>query len=96
MTLPDVRTGRRRDVYLGEHGTVESHRKYAEVVKRWVDGGRVLDGTPEAGEAINDAAADLTVAKVLIGFWRAECKRYDVSPDTRKLPSNLHTIKQAI
>lgn len=35
VTLPDVHTGKRKDVYLGIHGTDKSMVRYDEVVRQW-------------------------------------------------------------
>ncbi len=43
VTLPDVVTGRRKDFFLGRHGTKESRVEYAQVLAEWEARGRRLD-----------------------------------------------------
>lgn len=44
VTLTDAIGGKRRDVYLGEYGSAPSRKAYAEVLARWEDDGRIMDG----------------------------------------------------
>jgi hypothetical protein len=47
VTLTDSETGKRRDYWLGEHGTAQSREAYHCVIAAWEAGGRRL---PEVGE----------------------------------------------
>ncbi|MBO0699618.1 MAG: site-specific integrase [Zavarzinella sp.] len=60
VTLRDP-TGRRRDVRLGPYGTAASKREYARVVAEWEERQRQLPGA---------SAGDLTVAELILYFWR--------------------------
>ena len=53
---------RLRDIYLGPHGSPESHREYARVIAEWT-------GTV-AGPAASDPRGDaLSVNELLLKFW---------------------------
>lgn len=45
--LVDVRTGKRRDYYLGDYDTDESRRAYASLILAWETAGRRLPDKPE-------------------------------------------------
>ena len=55
-----IRLGK-RDVYLGKHGTAESHAAYDLAVAEWLAGGR--------GPARPRASAGLSVSEVLQHYW---------------------------
>ena len=48
--------------YLGAYGTKASRREFDRLVSEWVVAGRPSAPTPQAGE--------LTIAELLIGYWR--------------------------
>lgn len=66
ITLADANTGRRRDVYLGDHGSPPSRRRYAEVLSEWEGAGRVVDGMSLASES---RRAD-TVTSLVVAYWQ--------------------------
>ncbi|MBX2851634.1 MAG: site-specific integrase [Phycisphaeraceae bacterium] len=43
VTLSDATTGKRRDFYLGDYGTLDAHSAYAELLARWTARGRTLE-----------------------------------------------------
>lgn len=96
VTLTDDNTGRRRDVYLGEHGTPEARAEYDRVIARWLAAGRVLDARPNDARrttAKPDTAG--TVTAVVVGYWRAE-KHAKAKPDgtlTTRLDSVQRTLR---
>ncbi|MBX2852393.1 MAG: site-specific integrase [Phycisphaeraceae bacterium] len=96
VTLTDRRTRQRRDVYLGEHGSVESHELYAKTIKAWRDQGEVVDGKPGTPQARQAQVGQYTVGVVALAYWRSIQKRYSFSDGDKNIPSNASKIKQAI
>lgn len=71
VTLYDASTGKRRDVWLGDHGTPASRARYARLLTRWEDAGRRLPGrrpplSPAAGP---------TVTEIMAAYWPAVVAR---------------------
>src|SRR5262249_37418707 len=61
--------GRPKDLYLGPHGSVESHREYARVIAEWT-------GTVAGPTRPGDGPADeLSVNELIVKFW-AHAQRY--------------------
>jgi integrase len=74
VTLTDP-TGTRKDFYLGSYGSKESKAEYARLLGEWSAAGRSI---PQAGPV----PSDLTVAEVLLRFWR-HAEGYYQDPDGR-------------
>ena len=52
VTLSDRDTGKRRDFYVGNYGTLEAHAAYAELVASWQARGRALENVkPKPAQA---------------------------------------------
>jgi len=74
VTLTDAATGKRRDYWLGEHGTPASRQRYHRVIAEWEALGRRLpppdfDG-PASSAASGACAGGLTVDEVVHRFWQ--------------------------
>lgn len=67
VTLYDVNTRRRRDVWLGEYGSPESHAKYVRTLAKWEENGHLL---PDCRPPIRPAAGP-TVTQVVAEYWSA-------------------------
>ena len=46
VTLSDAATGKRRDYWLGEHGSAESREAYHRLIAEWEANGRRLPDPP--------------------------------------------------
>lgn len=70
VTLTDADTGRRQDIYLGEHGDTQAHRRYAEVVADWrARGDRLAQPAPRE-QAIAKAPTENSVAALCLSYMR--------------------------
>lgn len=69
VTLTDARTGKRRDYWLGAHGTPESRERYHRVIAEWESLGRRL---PEPERAPTNATdpETITVGELIVRYWR--------------------------
>lgn len=70
VTLRCSATGRRRDVYLGQHDTAESRVEYGKALARWEDAGRVLDGAEVTPRVPKRAVRADSVAALVLAYWR--------------------------
>ncbi|MEM6259130.1 MAG: tyrosine-type recombinase/integrase [Planctomycetota bacterium] len=61
VTLVDSKTRKRRDVWLGKHGTPESRAKYHNIIGAWEANGRRLDDKPEAAQAVGGVSVRSTL-----------------------------------
>lgn len=69
VTLTDATSGRRKDIYLGEHGTPEAHAEYARVIADWISRGRTIDAESPSRRRKRDSGPDRgTVAELCIAF----------------------------
>ena len=66
VTLTDAVTRKRRDYWLGPHGTAESRERYYRVVAEWEASGRRLPPPPDAPVCRGDQP---TVTEVIRGYW---------------------------
>jgi len=57
-----------RDIYLGPHGTKASRIEYDRQIGEWLASGRQL--------AAVDLASDLTIAELLLRYWRFAEQHY--------------------
>jgi hypothetical protein len=69
VTLTDSGTGRRRDYWLGEHGSRESREVYHQLIARWEPGGRRLpddarDTPPSKCDAVTEVMAVKHIVKM--------------------------------
>src|SRR5262249_40073171 len=55
--------GRSRDVYLGRHGSPESHREYARLIAEWAG---TVAGPVNPGEG---TAGTVSINELLVKFW---------------------------
>ena len=67
VTLRDVHSGARRDIYCGRYGDAQAMVRYAEVVHAWKDRGRVLDATPTNPRGLDEPDRG-TVAAVALAY----------------------------
>lgn len=74
VTLYDSRSRQRRDFWLGEYGAPESRSRYARLLARWEESGRLLPGCLPPRKL----AAGPTVMKIMAAYWPALVAR--VSP----------------
>ncbi|HEX3150153.1 MAG TPA: site-specific integrase [Gemmataceae bacterium] len=68
VTLTDP-SGKRKDYYLGQHGSAESKAEYARLIGEWAASGKCLPNT-------GDDPADLTVNELAARFWKYAIKYY--------------------
>jgi integrase len=78
--------GGRRDVYLGEYGSPESHAEYDRVIAEWKGNGRRLAPTPSA-------AGGLSVSELLLAYWQF-VERYYVKNGEQT--DQVARVKQAL
>lgn len=83
VTLPDQKTGRRRDHWLGRYGSPEGREKYARLIVAWETAGRRLP--PRLDQR---AGYTLTVAQLAWSFLQHMEDRYS--------PRELDGYRQAI
>lgn len=69
VTLSDALTRRRRDYWLGPHGSPESLERYHRVLAEWERLGRRLP-SPDFDAPAAIRTSDITVVEVLIEYWR--------------------------
>ena len=58
-----------RDVYLGKHGSPESHEKYERAIAEWRIGHNGSAVPPDRSIAPNPENTVLTVNQVILAFW---------------------------
>src|SRR5262245_61599682 len=77
VTLADSATGKRKDYWLGEVGSPESHQQYRKVLQQWetlgrrlpLDGGRPLAvEVPSFAPAIPVVAKRLTIGQLIDAY----------------------------
>ena len=59
-----------RDVYLGKHGSPESHEKYERAIAEWRIGHNGSAVSPDRSIASNPENTVLTVNQVILAFWQ--------------------------
>lgn len=80
-----------RDIYLGKHGTPESHAEYRRVVAEWLaSGGAVHQGGPAAGAG---GRASISVNELVLAYLRF-AKSYYVK--NGRPTGELHNLKDAV
>jgi integrase len=79
--------GRSRDIYLGPHGSPESHREYVRLIAEWAG---TVAGPAHQGAAQADA---LSVNELLVKFW-AHVEQYYVK--NGRPTSEQHNYKAAL
>ena len=72
VTFTDSATGRRRDYWLGEYGSVESRERYARLLSDWEANGRTARVSIPKGELP-------TITQVCHAYWRSIQGRYSSS-----------------
>lgn len=93
VTLRDARTGRRRDYYLGRHGSPRSRERYHALVGRWEASGRRLpDELPQ--QRGTSRGEGPSVARLALRYWRDQKARFRRPDGTRT--SSLDNIKAAL
>lgn len=68
VTLTDAVTKQRRDYWLGEHGSPQSRELYHQILAEWEANGRRL---PDPLGSTEGPAAGITVAEVMLRYWRS-------------------------
>ena len=87
-----------KDIYLGPHGTPDSHQKYDAVIAEWLANHKQKPASSKTG-AVPDSGL-LTVDGLFVAYWRF-CQAYyvDDSVSPRKTPSGSnrcpHIAEQA-
>lgn len=73
MTLTDAVTGKRRDYWLGEHGSGGSREAYHRIVGEWESQGRRPPVAEAPAQARSDGAGSSgpTVDEALLAYWRS-------------------------
>ena len=66
VTLRDINSGRRKDVYCGRYGDAEAMRRYADVIEAWKARGCTLDAIPAPPQS--DAPTPGCVATVALAY----------------------------
>lgn len=69
VTLTDSVTRRRRDYWLGEHGSPESREAYHRVIAAWEANGRRLPENEAASPSVLDRSG-VTVTELIRDYWR--------------------------
>lgn len=69
VTLTDSRTGKRRDYWLGAHGTPASRERYHRLVAEWESLQRRLPEPERAAPSPQDPGA-LTVGELIVRYWQ--------------------------
>jgi integrase len=77
VTLTDCRTGKRRDYWLGEHGTPQSRERYHRVIAAWESLGRRWPDPNDVGctvrstrRGIEASESAFTVTVLVRDYWR--------------------------
>ena len=65
VTLTDAVTGKRKDYWLGEHGTPASYESYHRILVEWESGGRRL---PPPVAEINRSGGQLTIDQIIDAY----------------------------
>lgn len=91
-TLSDAVTGKRRDYWLGEHGTTGSREAYHRLIAEWESGGRRLPETQGVGGKDHDDAG-VTVTQLIKSYW-AFAKRYFGPAEAANFKSALRLLRQ--
>lgn len=76
VTLTDALTKKRRDYWLGEHGTPESREQYHRLVAEWEANERRLPRPPDP-QPPDDQSDEMTLVVLLRDFHRHAKKHYD-------------------
>jgi len=101
VTLTDARTGKRRDYWLGEHGSRVSREAYHRLIAAWEACDHALpdvqDDPPAASRrGGGDAPAPMTVAEVVMKFWVYRKKTYirdEPNSSGQKLAPTVRTVR---
>ncbi len=89
VTLTDSATGKRRDYWLGEHGTPESKERYYRLLAEYEALGRRLPDKPGARATLEPCtASEPTVAELVLEYWRRVAKVF--------LPKRSHAIRTTL
>jgi len=86
VTLTDAVTKRRKDYWLGEHGTPASREMYYRVLADYESLGRRLPDPPTQPEAA--AFDEPTVDELILEYWRRVAREF--------LPKRCHAIKTTL
>jgi len=92
VTLTDSVTRRRRDYWLGEHGTAESRELYHRIIAAWEANGRCL---PDVNliDAPATARQGMTIAALIREYWRWAKGYYHVK-HSAAIKSALRLLRQ--
>lgn len=75
VTLTDAVTKRRKDYWLGEHGSPESRELYHRVIAEWeANGRRLFDPDFEKPATGDDPEGGITISELCARFWRARAQ----------------------
>ena len=89
VTLTDSATGKRRDYWLGEHGTPGSRKRYHRIIAQWeADDRRLPECDPENLPRQGDATPGATISELVRLHWRWAVKYYQ--------PNESGTLKVAL
>ncbi len=91
VTLTDANTGHRRDVYLGEYGSTASRKQYADVLARWEEAGRILDGS---GKVEEETRITRSVRGVAVSYWLHVKQRYAGRSSSHR--GDIHTTMKLL
>jgi integrase len=65
-----------RDIYLGKHGSPESHERYAQILAQWTRQQRI----EESQKPLGKVAPNLSIAELILRY-RSFAENYYVTPD---------------
>lgn len=92
VTLTDAATRRRRDYWLGEHGTPESREAYHRIIAQWEAAGRRLPADDSAG-ACSATTTSVTITELVRDYWRW-AEEYYRPKHTQALICVLRLVRQ--
>jgi len=76
VTLTDAKTKKRRDYWLGPHGSPESYERYYRILAEWEAGERVL---PTADMERTPSADGIKIFEVIHAYWSYARDHYEPS-----------------
>jgi len=92
VTLSDPRTGKRRDFYLGPHGSPASHERYAALLREFEQQGQVVDDKSTVLPPQNTVN---TVSSLFVDYLRDQKTRHGIR-DGEKLRGHLYELRSAL
>ena len=92
VTLPDAKTRKRRNYYLGAYDTAQSREKYHRLIAAWEANGRRFPDVAAETERPT-AHLSMTINELSLAYWRF-AKTYYAAPEVSSIKSAIRVVNQ--